>query len=180
MPRKIILPRDIEERLRRLTNMKEETNGVLLYQRDGDECLVDYLYLTAVGSSGRVQAMSDRIKVANEFFQKNSQYKHVKFHTHTRGTVKRFGRYFAQNFSSEDRKGIKEQLMHNEDFIAMLVTPEVLLVSGIDNPTVEVVEGFPEYKERRRHVEAEITKIARELGVELEPLVVTELRPKLR
>jgi len=180
MPRKIILPRDIEKRLRVLTMLKEESNGILLYQSRGDNCYVDSLYLTAIESPGHVQAMPERIKVANEFFARHVEYGCVKFHTHCRGTIKQFGRYYAQHFSEGDREVIKEQLAHDRDFIAMLVTPEVMLVSGIDGQTIEVVPGFPEYQERRRRVSAEIKKIARELGVEHERFTATELRSRMR
>ena len=121
MARKIILPEEINEKLDNLADLVEETNGILLYRRRGNSCPVEGLFMTGVGNAGHVQAYPERIKIANEFFKRNLKYQFVKFHTHSKGTIRRFGDYYSRHFSPEDINGIEEQLRHDREFIAMLV-----------------------------------------------------------
>lgn len=73
MPRKILLPKELNERLQALTRIEEEVNGVLLYQQAGENCFVDTIYMTAVGTEGHVQAQEDRMAVINKFFCRKSR-----------------------------------------------------------------------------------------------------------
>ncbi|MBU0958740.1 MAG: hypothetical protein KKB31_02215 [Nanoarchaeota archaeon] len=167
MVRKILLPKEMDEKLDNLAGLVEEVNGILLYKRMGDSCPVDGLFMTGVGNVGHVQASPERIEIANKFFRRNPGYQFIKLHTHSKGTIRRFGNYYARHFSQGDIDGIKEQLKHDRDFIAMLVTPEVKLLSGIDNPTLSVVEGFSGYQNRKSFVNQELKTIARNLGYNL-------------
>ena len=170
MTRKIILPEEVNGKLDNLAGLVEEVNGILLYRRRNDSCPVEGLFMTGVGSAGHVQASPERIEMSNEFFRRNPDYQFVKLHTHSKGTIRKFGDYYARHFSQGDIDGIKEQLRHDEDFIAMLVTPEVKLLSGIDNPTLNVVGDFPGYKSRRDFISQEFRTIAENLGYDLDRL----------
>lgn len=170
MPRLILLPKELDEKLQILTELEEETNGVLFYKREDLKCPVDHLYLTGLGTVGHVQALPERIEVVNKFFEKNPDYHFIKFHTHSCGTIKTFGDYYAKKFSQGDRDGIKEQLRRDKEFIAMLVTPETRLLSGFDNPTLEIIDSFPEYEERNKYVKESIHQIAEEIRIEHERL----------
>lgn len=168
MPRTIIIPREIEDRLTDLTLLKEESNGVLLYRRKGDECPVEYMQMTGIGDEGHVQSDPRRIKMLNKFFQQNPDYRVIKFHTHTVGTIKKHGRKYARQFSGGDIDGIREYLKHDREFIAMLVTPETTLLSGWDNPQLRIVDRSEDYERNHHIIESSLNQISADLGIELE------------
>jgi len=174
MTRKVLLPREIDGRLDNLTGLVEEVDGILLYRRQGDYCPIEALFMTGVGSAGHVQAQPDRMEVANEFFERNPGYQFVKFHTHSKGTIERFGDYYARHFSQGDIDGIKEQLGYDRDFMAMLVTPETKLLSGIDNPELVVVNDFPGYQNRSQAVSQSLKVIAGKLGYDISRFQATK------
>lgn len=173
MTRKVFLPRDIDKKLDNLASLTEEVDGILLYRRQGDYCSIEALFMTGVGSAGHVQAQPDRMEVVNEFFSRNPDYQFVKFHTHSRETIKKFGEYYATHFSHGDIDGIKEQLRYDRDFMAMLITPETKLLSGIDNPELRVVNGFQEYQNRSQAVSQSLKVIAENLGYDISKLQAT-------
>jgi hypothetical protein len=138
-----------------------------LYRKQADYCPIEALFMTGVGSAGHVQAQPDRMEVANELFRRNPDYRFVKFHTHSKGTIEKFGDYYAKHFSQGDIDGIKEQLRYDRDFIAMLVTPKIKLLSGIDNPELIVVDDFPEYQNRSQAVSQSLKVIAGNFGYDI-------------
>ncbi len=173
MARTVLLPRNLDERLVNLTGLRQELDGSLLYQRRGDLCPLEAIFMTGAGSEGHVQAKQDRINVLNEFFRRNPDYRFVKFHTHSKGTIARFGQRYANHFSQGDITGIKEQLRNDKEFMAMLVTPVTKLLSGIDNPELVVVSDFPGYKDRSSAISGALKAIAHNLGYELRNLEAT-------
>ena len=173
MTRTVLLPRDIEGRLNNFTELTQEVDGILLYRRQGDYCPLEQIFMTGVGTEGHVQAHPERMEVANEFFRRNPDYQFVKFHTHSKGTIERFGHYYARHFSQGDIDGIKEQLRDNRNFMAMLVTPETKLLSGIDNPELVVVNDFAGYQNRSQAVSQALKVIAGNLGYDIISLPAT-------
>jgi hypothetical protein len=167
MVRKVLLPQDMDERLYKLTGLIEEVNGILLYRRQNESCPLEALFMTGTGSEGHVQAQPDRIEITNEFFRRNPDYQFVKFHTHSKGTIRTCGKYYAKHFSQGDLSGIKEQLRDDSEFMALLVTPETKLLCGMDNPELRVVDGFPGYRAASQAVSGQLRSIARELGYDL-------------
>ena len=143
----VLLPKALDARLDDLTAIEDEANGVLLYRRQGGNseryCPIVAVYMTAKGTSGHVQAEPQRIEVVNEFFQRHPDFHHVKFHTHSKGTIRQFGEYFAAHFSEGDIDNYREQLKHDSDFIGMVVTPSVKLLYAPDNPILKVVDEVP-------------------------------------
>ncbi|HTY44189.1 MAG TPA: hypothetical protein VMC80_03025, partial [Patescibacteria group bacterium] len=98
MKRTVVLPREIDRRLDNLTGLIEEVNGILLYRSAGEYCPIEQSFMLGVGSAGEVEPQRDRIEVANEFFRRNRDYKFVRFHTHSKGTIEKYGNYYSQNF----------------------------------------------------------------------------------
>lgn len=168
MSRVIVLPREIEKRLKILTSLKEESNGVLFYRNREGYCAVESIYMTGVGSEGYVQADSTKVRIINRFLEENPDYRFVKFHTHTKGTLVQFGEKYARQFSKGDISVIKEQFKHDPGFIAMLVTPETILLSGLDNPKLSVVENSETYEQNHENIELSLKKIADRPGIEQE------------
>ena len=173
MTRKVLLPRELDGRLSNLTELTEEVDGILLYRRQDDFCPIEALFMTGVGSAGHVQAQPERMEVANEFFRRNPNYQFVKFHTHSKGTIERFGQYYARHFSQGDIDGIKEQLGYDKNFMVMLVTPETKLLCGIDNPELLIVNDFPGYQNRSQAVSQSLNVIAENLGYDISRLQAT-------
>lgn len=171
--RKVLLPREISKKLTDLTRLVEEVNGILLYRRRGIYCFIDALFITGTGIAGHVDALLERVKIINEFFRVNSDYQFIKFHTHSKGTIEKFGQYFAKNFSREDINYIKKQLKHNRDYIEMLVTPEIKILSGIDNPELVVVNNHSGYKNKSQAVSQSLEIIAKDLGYNIDKLPAT-------
>lgn len=171
MVRKVLLPREIDNRLNDLTHLVEEVDGILLYRRRVDDTSpVEDIFMTGVGTEGHVQSQPERMEVANEFFRQNPDYQFIKFHTHSRGTIARFGRYYAWHFSQEDLEGIQEQLQYDRAYMAMLVTPEAKLLHSIDNAELHIVSDFPGYAQRSRAVDQAVKVIAQNLGYDLSTL----------
>lgn len=168
MTRIVILPRELEHRLNNLTNLVEEVDGTLLYRRLEDYCLIDSIFMMGVGKEGHVQAQPERIKIANEFFKRNPDYRFVKFHTHSKGTIDKFGQYYATNFSAGDIDTFKDMLEDDKEFMAMLVTPTTKLLWGIDNPELVVVDDSPRYRNRNQAVSEALRVIARNLGYDID------------
>ncbi len=173
MSRIVVLPKDIERRLDTLAILDRETNGALLYRQRDDYCVVESLFMTGDGTERHVQSEPRRVEVVNGFLRAYPDYKYVEFHTHTRETIRKHGEYYAKHFSREDRKVIREQLRHDREFIAMLVTPETKLLSGVDNPSLVVDER---YLDRSRYINIILRKIAEGKGYKLNRLETVAVR----
>ena len=167
MARQVFLPRDMETKLNTLTGLVEEVNGILLYRPKGDCCPLEALFMTGIGSEGHVRSAPKRMEIVNEFFSKNPDYRFIKFHTHSKGTIEKFGNHYAQHFSQGDFDGIQEQLKHDRDFMAMLATPETKILYGIDEPELIVVDNSPIYQNRNRIVSEALNTIARNKGYDI-------------
>src|SRR3989338_9324754 len=87
----------------------------------------------------------------------------VEFHTHSFGTIARYGPYYARNFSSGDMDSLRDKLDHDERYIHMLVTPETKLLWGSDNPELIIRSDFP----IKNHVDLAIGIIARNRGINI-------------
>lgn len=173
MARTVVLPREIEKRLDTLALLAEEVDGLLLYRQRGEYCPIDSLFLMGIGNEGHVSPQIDRVRVANEFFSRNPHYRCVSFHTHTAGTIRACGDYFARNFPKQDIDEFRRQIGFDANYIGMLATPETKLLYGADNPTLAVVQSLPGYRERSMAVSTALRRVAAELGCNLEMLTAT-------
>lgn len=179
MSRTVLLPREFERKLDELATLEEEVNGILLYrpQQTQDEfrllrfllytrlkdwCPIENIFMTGIGHEGHVQAEQQRMDVANEFFKRNPEYRFVKFHTHSKGTIRKFGDNYATQFSDGDIRSYEEQLRMDPEFIGMVVTPRTKLLYAPDNPTLRVVEKFPSNANEK--INSDLREIARVMG----------------
>jgi len=183
MSRIVLLSREFERRLDNLATLEEEVNGIFLYMLQQipqeyrlfgvlslftlqkEYCPLEALFMTGVGDELHVQASPERIEIANEFFKRNPAYQLVKFHTHSRGTLRKYGSHYASHFSGDDITTYKKRLEEDQDFIGMVATPEMKLLYGRDNPKLRIVEDFPSEAERR--ITEELSDIARSKGYDL-------------
>jgi hypothetical protein len=167
MSRSFQIPGWINGRLRGLTTIKDETNGVLFYTRNNNICKVSGMFITGIGTPGHVIAEPKRVLLVNELFKRKNDLKFVKFHTHTKETIKMFGNRYLRAFSSGDLDSYREQFKHDKEFVAMLITPEVGLMCGLDNPTMITVPTSPELLEQENKIMRLLEYIKTEKGIEL-------------
>ena len=172
MVRKVLLAREFDRTLDELAELNEEVNGILLYRPQRHYCPVEAIFMTGKGNVGHVRAEQERMDIANEFFSGNPDYLFVKFHTHSKGTIKRFGDFHATHFSEGDIESYDEQLKTNPEFIGMVVTPRTKLLYAPDNPTLRIVNGFP--SEANQSIRKELTDIARARGYDIRRLQATK------
>lgn len=170
MPRKVILPTEVSNNLDNLVNITEEVSGVLFYRPTADYCAVESMFILGVGLPNKVIDDEHRLKVTNTFFQQNPEYHYIKFHTHSKQTIYRYGEYFAENFSSQDLNEINKNIKLDKYFMAILVTPKIKLIMGYDSPLM-FIGNYPEYKELHNQIQQKLETIASNLGYELNPLV---------
>lgn len=163
--RRILLPRSLDARLKNLAELQQETNGALLYVpqvRSANEidCRVDALYMTAVGTAGHVRAEPQRMAIVNCFFERNSEYLFVKWHTHCRGT----GEHWFTRLSQGDIDSYEAQLQDDSRFIGMMASPLRTLLYGRGELDYSLVEDTSTSRARGEHVSRELQISARELG----------------
>lgn len=168
--RTVLLPQELNQQLDCLTLLVQEVKGVLFYRLQGDYCPLEYLLMTGVGTAGHVVSDPRRLKVVNEFFSRNTNYHCVEFHTHSAGTIDKYGRWYAQHFSEGDRRTIATKINEDSQYIHLLVTPETKLLCGVDNPQLQIVNGFSDYLQRKYVVDIAIQRIAQEKGYTFERL----------
>ncbi len=123
------------------------------------------MFMTGIGQEIHVQAEQQRMDIANKFFTENPEYRFVKFHTHSKGTLRKFGDYCANHFSEGDIRSYEEQLRMNPEFIGMVVTPRTKLLYAPDKPILRVTEEFPSKANER--IQGELREIARVIGIDL-------------
>ncbi len=174
MGRIVLLAREFNNTLERLAEANEEVNGVLLYRQQEEYCPVEAIFMTGVGTSGHVREEQGRIDLLNVFFRNNPDYRIVKFHTHSLGTIRDCGEYWADHFSSGDIALYKRHLVHNPELIGMVITPTTKLLYAPDKPTLRIVNGFPSEANQRIH--RELRDIAGELGYDMDKLKATRRR----
>lgn len=170
MVRVVLLPKDISNRLYNLTQLNEEIDGILFYRQQGDYCPIEASFITGVGTEGNVTQLPGRLEVVNEFLDKNPDYKYVQFHTHSKGTIRKYGQYYARNFSEQDYENIHHNLKDDENYMAMLVTSETKILEGIDNPRLNIVDTFNGYSQRKAAIYKALDTIAQNLGYEIDGL----------
>ncbi len=177
MPRTIALPREIDQNITNLAaRLQEEVTGVLLYAPVQQICPIDCALVTGIGTESQVNPLPRRRDVLNEFLGLNPSYRHAEYHTHSAGTIRDCGEYFARNFSSGDMATIEGRFADDPNYFHVLFTPIRKLVASRDNSKVVIMDDLPGYEARSRAVTAAIEAIARRMGVNLSDLPATQIR----
>jgi hypothetical protein len=164
MARHVLITKNLEAKLDSLPDLKEEVSGVLLYREKNGCCVVEYIFLTGADEEGYVDIRSERADIINEFFKMNPDYNYVEFHTHSRGTIEKYGQHYARNFSPGDLKVLRDKSDNSSDYMSMLITPEKKLLYGIDNPSLVSVEKFVGCKRREQSINEALNVIINNLG----------------
>ncbi len=177
MARTVVLPGEIDRKATNLAaRLQEEVHGVLLYSPFQSLCPIDYMLVTGIGTQSHVQALPRRLDLLNEFFRRNPSYRYAEFHTHSAGTIRDCGEYFARNFSGGDNQTIEQRFADDSSYIHVLFTPVTKLVASRDGSKVVVIDNLPGYEERSIAVGTVIDIIAHNIGVNVGHLPATQIR----
>jgi|GEM_PF-1497454 len=103
----------------------EEVSGVFLCRKDEGELVVLKMVFSGSGTEGNVSPAKSIVNAVNELLDNHARYRFIDFHTHSVGTVRNHGDYYANNWSDGDLQNFKDQ---GEGYTAMLVTPEKVLL----------------------------------------------------
>ncbi len=164
----VALPKTLENTLDALIAVNQESNGVIWTKRKGRINVCTSIFMTGIGDDSHVEANEERIRLVNVFLEKNPQYCFVKFHTHTYATIQKHGEYYAEHFSTGDIQGYQEQLQHNPDFLAMVVTPVKKLLYGRDNPELVVIADPKNFLQESAIIDLSVRIMARFLNINLD------------
>lgn len=142
---KLILPEEIEQRLKKRSLLHDETVGYLICWKEHNRYIASTILETAKGSPGTVEPRMEGDLAIQEFLNdwidpksrltESSNYVPVEYHTHTPKTIEIFGDFYKRHFSKGDRKGIGKRTKQFHDlkeknpitfghYIHLLVTPE--------------------------------------------------------
>lgn len=103
----------------------EEVSGVFLCRKDEGELVVLKMVFSGSGTEGNVSPAKSIVNAVNELLDNYPRYRFIDFHTHSVGTIRNHGDYYANNWSDGDLQNFKDQ---GEGYTAMLVTPEKVLL----------------------------------------------------
>lgn len=139
----IILQEELEKlaKLPRVT--EDEFQGTCLYHRAIDSFLYDSIggsVITGRGSPGTVTSDKNVLRKVNGFLEQNPNYGYVEFHTHSIGTIRRFGDRYNFEFSPGDIDMIKESASDYPDYRHMLITPKKIKLVRYDRTTNSIVD----------------------------------------
>lgn len=126
--------------------------------------------MTGTGTAGHVISDPKRLQLMNMLLSEDQSLRLVKFHTHTLETARLYGDQFLRKFSQGDIDSYREQFAHDPEFIGMLITPEIELLCGLDNPTLEIIPLNDEILRERTRVEGMYHRLSTESGLEISPL----------
>jgi len=112
------------EDLRRATNRRNEITGYLFYVRG----LVMGYFITGEGSPGKVVDSEKRLRELENFYEKikkewGEDLLAIPFHTHSKGTIKIYGEYYATHPSEGDL----ETMIENQWKETCIFTPKYII-----------------------------------------------------
>ena len=165
MTRNIIIPEDILKKLKLLTRLENEINGILPYrmatQGKTTNCVVESSFFTGAGTGASVSRDPQRLKAINQFLQESPEYRVIDFHTHP----ERLGSHWHEHFSNQDIDTFKDHLKDDPLYIGMLVTPTHEILWAPDKPELKTCPPLPEFMHER--LQRKIVEAAERIGIRL-------------
>ncbi|WP_414837302.1 hypothetical protein ACK3SF_03480 [Candidatus Nanosalina sp. VS9-1] len=158
---KIFIDKEFLQNLRHAANTyNEEITGLLICRKEGKDWTVLKTLKTGVGDEQSVSPDEARLRAANQLIENYAKYRLVEFHTHSVGTIHRYGPKYAESWSEGDIENFKEQ---GEGYIGMLVTPKKVLLKGNSrDPELNTFDrkSSGEFSEWREELDEEWSNIA--------------------
>ncbi len=122
----IVLPASLKDTLKEIANKYNECAGALFYLPRKYEhavvCPLSHILILKEGTPGAVTLDYYDIKKIEKILN-NTRLNYILFHTHSTGTIEKYGAYYGTNFSEQDKQIINRFLRTRRDHISMLVTP---------------------------------------------------------
>lgn len=169
MDRKILLPNELKEELFGLTRRNNEVRGFLLYRPticDGSLiCPLEEHITLAEGTESSVLMDQLNSRLMQEFLSQTN-YVFLDSHTHSEGSVARYGEYVASNFSYGDLYEFAKTRRTNPQYLHLLITPKRLLLNGENAEIIEVSDDemrsiVPDYDNGKRFIQNTLTRLVR-------------------
>ncbi len=177
MARTIVLPYEINDKVTNLAaKLQEEVCGVLLYTQHQELCPVEYLFITGAGKVNQVSTLPTRLAVLNEFYKLVPAMKYVEFHTHSAGTIRDCGEYYARNFSGQDQQMMLERFSDDPAYLHLLFTPVKKILASCDDSQATVIKAWSNYRKRSREIGTALNLIAQEMEIDISQLPVMQIR----
>ncbi len=162
MPRTVLLPTDIKDKLLQLTQLENETRVLLLYQKFENTCVVvTYFVVGGNESPGFVNRNEGLTKIILNFLAENPEYRVIDAHTHTVAT----GEHWATRFSQQDLNNFRKTVAKNSEYMGALITPTNILLWAPDNPKLELCKPHPKFVHEKLY--ERIKECARRKGLSL-------------
>ena len=143
----ILMPVEFFDGLIGACNAQREIRGVLIVpkipRRDGELRVLSVL-TTGYGSSGRTGVDDNKLKAINKLLAERNDVGIIEFHTHTTGTIRDYGQYFTDHFSSGENGDFgtlsKNVNRYGSAYKHVLFTPTHILTFGLTNPQFRIVK----------------------------------------
>lgn len=147
----VVLSKNHYEQITLATEINNEVTGVLI---GGEEIIngdtyftTNYVYVLGVGTAGSCLPEQRKIDVVNrivkEMNEEGKAYTMIQFHTHTKGTIEKYGEYYTDHFSSGDYNSFEAAERESERGIYnhVLFTPTHILTWGKTKLSVLVTKN---------------------------------------
>ncbi len=171
----IVVPRHLHQRLKRLAELEQETNGIFLYTPESVQgrrlWRVHCFFMLGRGSRYHVQAHPEYLRAGNALLSHlrrqspRAGWEFVKVHTHCRGT----GREWFHRFSSQDLQAVAGEVAENPKFTLMMYSPTHHIATG--NPRhryqVVVVDSTSRHRVNSNNLTSVYNRLVREHGIKL-------------
>lgn len=159
---KVFLPEKFRDSLvDNASRYKEEIAGFFICRKAGRDYTALKMVMTGVGDEQSVDPSSRKYDALNELLNKHKKYEYVDFHTHSRGTINKYGDGYGKDWSRGDIDNFERA---SDGYIGMLFTPDTIKIKGnsIDTEYAPInSEKSNEFKTWKQQVEEdwdEVTK----------------------
>lgn len=158
---KVFLPEKFRDKLMSNADIyNEEIAGFFICRKVGRDYTALKMILTGIGDEQNVDPNSTKYDALRELLNKYQKYDYVDFHTHSRGTIDKYGDKFGQGWSERDRENIRSK---SDGYIGMLFTPETVKIKGnsIDTEYIFIdSESSNEFEGWKDQVEEDWSEVA--------------------
>ncbi len=166
--KELYLQKKFVDRLSKLVLLPQEVNGVLIYCPISEKDLVVYMNLLGGGSSdSNTTSNSNQLRLFDAFLKQNPNYGFLEFHTHTEGTIRQYGSYYAQNLSDGDIATLRDNYSGNDSYRHLLVTPHVLRLYKMEGKNVVSIgyKQIPDIEDLEEQVRQSVIELQRRMGI---------------
>jgi len=159
----ILVPQTLDDRLKELATLNQETTGVLLVRPVERSDLIRLYaassYLTGRGERLEVTVDPVQQTIVDRFVREHPQYVQIPWHTHVTGNSR---------FSHSDLVHYREEISANKNFVALVITDEYRILTHRSNSgtSIKVVNDPEDFTARANLISRDFEDIRNSMGVE--------------